>query len=82
VCGRSNLTAVELPAFLGTIEAAVPVRSRCLVILDNYGTHKTALIHRWLAKHPRDHLHYTPTEASWIKLVERFSALLTRKTGP
>jgi transposase len=49
------------------------------LILDNYGTHKTALIHRWLAKRPRFHLHFTPTSASWINLVERWFATLTEK---
>ena len=49
------------------------------LILDNYGTHKTALIRRWLAKRPRFHLHFTPTGASWLNLVERWFALLTDK---
>jgi len=49
------------------------------LILDNYGTHKTALIQRWLAKRPRVHLHFTPTSASWINLVERWFATLTEK---
>ena len=41
------------------------------LVLDNYGTHKTALIHNWLARSPRYHLHFTPTSASWIRQVER-----------
>jgi len=49
------------------------------VILDNYGTHKTPLIHRWLVRHPRYHVHFTPTGASWINLVERWFATLTDK---
>ena len=49
------------------------------LIVDNYGTHKTALIRRWLAKRPRFHLHFTPTSASWLNLVERWFALLTEK---
>ena len=49
------------------------------LILDNYGTHKTALIHRWLAKRPRFRVHFTPTSASWINLVERWFATLTEK---
>ena len=40
------------------------------LILDNYSTHKTPLIHRWLAKRPRFHLHFTPTYSSWLNLVE------------
>ena len=49
------------------------------LILDNYGTHKTPRIHRWLARHPRFHLHFTPTGASWLNLVERWFAALTEK---
>ena len=49
------------------------------LVLDNYGTHKTPLIRRWLAKRPRFHLHFTPTRASWLNLVERWFALLTEK---
>jgi len=45
--------------------------------MDNYGTHKTKLIRNWFAKRPRWHVHFTPTSASWINLVERFFALLT-----
>ena len=71
--------AVEFRSFLDTIEASVPPELEVHVILDNYGTHKTALIRRWLAMHPRYHLHFTPTGASWINLVERFFALLTEK---
>jgi transposase len=49
------------------------------VIVDNYATHKTALIQRWLAKRPRFHMHFTPTSASWLNLVERWFALLAEK---
>ena len=50
------------------------------MILDNYSTHKTPAIKRWLAAHPRFHLHFTPTSACWINLVERwFAELTTRK---
>src|SRR4029453_219365 len=49
------------------------------LVVDNYATHKTALIQRWLAKRPRYHLHFTPKGASWINLVERWFALLTEK---
>lgn len=47
--------------------------------LDNYATHKTALIRSWLAKRPRYHLHFTPTHSSWLNLVERWFAALTEK---
>ena len=50
------------------------------VIMDNYGTHKTASIKRWFARHPRFHPHFTPTHASWLNLVERwFAALETQQ---
>ena len=71
--------SVEFRKFLDTIEATVPAGLEVHLILDNYGTHKTALIRNWLAKRPRFHLHFTPTSASWINLVERFFAALTEK---
>jgi len=71
--------AREFRTFLDTIEAAVPASLDVHVILDNYGTHKTPLIHRWLVRHPRYHVHFTPTGASWINLVERWFATLTEK---
>ena len=49
------------------------------IIVDNYGTHKTALIRKWFAKRPRFHVHFTPTYGSWINLVERWFAELTNK---
>jgi transposase len=71
--------SIEFRSFLETIEAAVPVGLEVHLILDNYGTHKTAAIKRWLLRHPRFHLHFTPTGASWLNLVERIFALLTEK---
>jgi len=71
--------AVEFRKFLDTIKAAVPATLDVHLILDNYGTHKTPRIHRWLARHPRVHVHFTPTGASWINLVERWFATLTDK---
>jgi transposase len=71
--------AVEFRRFLDTIEAAVPADLDVHLILDNYATHKTPAIRRWLAKRPRYHLHFTPIGASWINLVERWFALLTQK---
>jgi len=49
------------------------------LILDNYATHKTAAIKRWLVGHPRFHLHFTPTSSSWLNLVERWFGELTQK---
>jgi transposase len=69
----------EFRQFLDTIEANVPAQLDVHLILDNYGTHKTALIQRWLLKRPRFHVHFTPTSASWLNLVERWFALLTEK---
>ena len=71
--------AREFRQFLDTIEASVPPSLDVHLILDHYGTHKTALIRRWLLKRPRFHLHYTPTGASWLNLVERWFALLTER---
>jgi transposase len=71
--------AIEFRKFLDTIDAAVPEDLDVHLIADNYATHKTALIQRWLAKRSRYHLHFTPTGASWINLVERWFALLIEK---
>ena len=54
------------------IEAEVPAYADIHLILDNYATHKHPKVKAWLAKHPRFHLHFTPTSASWMNLVERF----------
>jgi len=62
-----------------TIDEQVPADLEVHLVLDNYGTHKTPLIHRWLARHPRFHLHFTPTGASWINMVERWFAILTEE---
>jgi transposase len=71
--------ALEFRRFLDTIEAAVPRDLDIHLILDNYATHKTATIRRWLAKRPRYHVHFTPTSASWLNLVERWFVALTEK---
>ena len=71
--------AVEFRGFLETIDAAVPNALELHLILDNYAPHKTPAIKRWLLRHPRFHLHFTPTGGSWLNLVERGFALLTEK---
>jgi transposase len=71
--------AREFRRFLDTIDAAVPATLDMHLIVDNASTHKTPLIHRWLARHPRVHVHFTPTGSSWINLVERWFAALTEK---
>jgi transposase len=71
--------AREFRKFLDTIHARVPTALDVHLVLDNSSTHKTPAIHRWLARHPRFHLHFTPTGSSWINLVERWFAALTEK---
>lgn len=65
--------------FLKKIDSAVPVDLDIHLVLDNYGTHKTALVRHWLQKRPRYHLHFNPTHASWLNQVERWFALLTQR---
>jgi transposase len=70
----------EVLPFLKTIDASVPAELDLHLICDNYGTHKTPEIKRWLLGHPRFQLHLTPTYSSWLNLVERwFAELTTRK---
>ena len=71
--------AKEFLRFLRRIDRAVKKALDVHLVLDNYGTHKTAEVQAWLAKHPRFHCHFTPTSASWLNLVERFFAEITRK---
>lgn len=71
--------SLEFRKFLDTIDAQVPRTLDVHLILDNYGTHKTASIRRWLLKRPRFHVHFTPTYASWLNQVERWFALLTER---
>ena len=77
-CHRRH-RSIEFRKFLDTIDDAVPPDLDIHLILDNYGTHKTPMIQRWLAKRPRYYLHFTPTSASWINQVERWFAALTEK---
>ena len=69
----------EFLQFLRTIEASVPAALDVHLIMDNYGTHKTPKVREWFARHPRFHVHFTPTSASWINQVERWFATLTEK---
>jgi transposase len=69
----------EFLKFLRTIDENVPEELEVHVVMDNYGTHKTASIRSWFARHPRFHPHFTPTSASWINQVERWFATLTEK---
>lgn len=72
--------AKEFLAFLRKIDNEVPDELDVHLILDNYQTHKVPAVKRWLLRHPRFHMHFTPTYSSWINLVERWFAGLTNKT--
>jgi len=69
----------EFLKFLRRIERETPNDLDLHLIVDNYGSHKTMKVKEWLAKHPRFHIHFTPTSASWLNLVERFFSELTTK---
>lgn len=71
--------SAQFREFLDLIEAQVPRQLDVHIIMDNYSTHKTPLIRNWFAKRPRFHVHFTPTYASWLSLVERWFAELTMK---
>ena len=70
-------THKEWLTFLKVLEREPPPELDLHLILDNYATHKHPVVRAWLAKHPRFHLHFTPTSSSWLNLVERFFADLT-----
>ena len=69
----------EFLKFLRQIDRETPADLELHLIIDNYSTHKHARVKTWLARHPRFHLHFTPTSCSWLNLVERWFAELTRK---
>ncbi|SMC89729.1 IS630 family transposase [Lentzea albidocapillata] len=71
--------AAEFRKFLITIDKTVPAGLDVHLVCDNYGTHKTAAIKAWLAKHPRFHMHFTPTGSSWINQVERWFGFLAEQ---
>lgn len=71
--------ATEFKKFLITIDKAVPAELDVHLVCDNYATHKTDEIRKWLARHPRFHVHFTPTGSSWMNQVERWFGLLTDK---
>jgi len=72
-------THVEFVAFLEDIDRATPRRREVHLVIDNYGTHKHPVVRNWLAAHPRFHVHFVPTSSSWLNLVERWFAEITRK---
>jgi transposase len=76
---RRRHRASEFVKFLQQIDASVPADLDVHIVLDNLSTHKTPAVHRWFLRHPRFHLHFTPTYSSWLNQVERWFALLEQK---
>ena len=77
-CYRRHRSS-EFKKFLQVIDANVPADLDIHLVLDNYGTHKTAMIHNYLLRRPRFQVHFTPTSSSWLNLVERWFGLITEK---
>ena len=69
----------EYLTFLKTIDREVPKRLNVHLVLDNYATHNHPQVKAWLERHPRFHLHFTPTSSSWLNVVEIFFSRLTEK---
>ena len=65
--------------FLETIDRETAPEMDLHLLVDNYAEHKHPKVHKWLARHPRFHIHFTPTSSSWLNLVERWFGELTRK---
>lgn len=76
---KSRHRAADFVAFLRAIDARVEPALEGHVVLDNLSAHRAPVVHRWLRRHPRFHLHFTPTYVSWRNLVERFFGMLTEK---
>lgn len=76
---RRRHRSTEFVKFLQQIDDSVPQDLEVHVILDNLSTHKTPAAHRWFVRHPRFHMHFTPTYSSWLNQVERWFALLEQK---
>lgn len=71
--------AVEFKKFLAKVDKKVPAGLDIHLICDNYSTHKSPTVKKWLEAHPRFHMHFTPTYSSWLNQVERWFGLLTDK---
>lgn len=69
----------EFLRFLNQIEESLPAGLEVHLVMDNYGTHKAPKVRKWLARHPRYHVHFTPTSGSWLNLVERLFAEVTAR---
>lgn len=77
-CYRRHRTT-EFVKFLKIVDRETPPELDLHIILDNYATHKSPPVKRWLLKHPRFHLHFTPTSSSWLNLVESWFSVLSRR---
>lgn len=76
-CHRQH-RSIEFVKFLNRLDRELPEEVPSIhIVLDNYATHKTPAVQKWLLRHPRYHLHFTPTSASWLNMVERFFAKIT-----
>jgi transposase len=71
--------SIEFKKFLARLDQEVPTDLDVHLVCDNYATHKTETIQRWLATRPRFHVHFVPTSSSWLNQVERWFAELTTK---
>jgi len=71
--------AAEFIRFLRLIDRRTPPDLDLHLIADNYAAHKTEAVKRWLARHPRFHMHFTPTSASWLNAVETLFAALSKR---
>jgi transposase len=71
--------AAEFKKFLAKLDKEIPADLEVHLVLDNYATHKTPAVKKWLLTHPRFHTHFTPTSSSWLNLVERWFGELTDK---
>ena len=69
----------EFIRFLKRIDAETPLGPDLHLIVDNYGTHKHPRVQKWIKRHPRFHLHFTPTSSSWLNMVERWFSEITTK---
>ena len=69
----------EFLRFLSEVDANLPRGVEIHLVMDNYGTHKVSKVRTWLARHPRYHVHFTPTSGSWLNLVERLFAEVTER---
>ena len=69
--------SIEFTKFLAKIDSQVPAHLDVHLVCDNYGTHKTPTVRKWLGAHPRFHMHFTPTYSSWLNQVGRFFAYVT-----